>query len=146
MKLHTASEVISFARKLESESANLYRDLSRRYARDEGVFTSLARENEANIVQIERAYYGVITDAIEGGFAFDIESDDYTLETVLAKDASYQDTLVRFGSIEEKIIKFYQDAARQSDTLMADIPAAFRLVARKKEARRTKLKQLLDSH
>jgi hypothetical protein len=144
MKLHTASEVISFTRKLESESAKLYRDLSRKYAKTEDVFTSFARENEGNIVQIERAYYGVITDAIEGGFAFDIESDDFTFEAVLAKDASYSDALDKVSSIEEKIIKFYLDAARQSDALMADIPRAFRLVARKREARRTKLKQLLD--
>jgi hypothetical protein len=145
MRLHTAAEVMSFTRKLESESAKLYRDLSRRYARDGDFFTSLARENEANIVQIERAYYGVITDAIEGGFAFDIESDDYSFEAVLAQDTSYSDVLDRVGSIEEKIQKFYSDAAGQSDVLMADIPGAFRLVARKRDNRRTKLK-LLNSH
>jgi L-cysteine desulfidase len=145
MRLHTTSEVISLARKLESESANLYRDLSGRYIKDTDVFTSFARENERNIVQIERAYYGVITDAIEGGFAFDMESEDFTFEAVLAKDTSYPDALDKVISIEEKIIKFYLDAARQSDALMADIPGAFRLVARKREARRAKLKQLLDS-
>jgi hypothetical protein len=146
MKLHTASEVISFAKKLESESAKLYRDLSWRYTQDEDILTSFARENEGNIVQIERAYYGVITDAIEGGFAFNIESDDFAFEAVLSKDTSYPDALDKVSSIEEKIIKFYQNAARQSDALMADIPGAFRLAARKRETRRTKLKQLLDAH
>jgi hypothetical protein len=144
MKLHTASEVISLAKKLESESAKLYRDLSRRYAKDGDVFIAFARENEANIVQIERAYYGVITDAIEGGFAFDIEPDNYTFEAAPAQDASRSDALDKASAIEEKISRFYYDAARQSDVLMADIPRAFRLVAKKREARRTKLKQLLD--
>jgi rubrerythrin len=144
MRLHTTSEVISLARKLESESANLYRDLSRRYAKDADVFTSFARENEANIVQIERAYYGVITDAIEGGFAFDMESEDFTFEAVLAKDAGYSDALDKVISTENNIIEFYLNAARQSDALMADIPGAFRRVARKREARRAKLQQLLD--
>jgi len=144
MRLHTTSEVISLARKLESESANLYRDLSRRYAKDADVFNSFARENEANIVQIERAYYGVITDAIEGGFAFDMESDDFTFEAVLAKDAGYSDALDKVISTENNIIEFYLNAARQSDALMADIPGAFRRVARKREARRAKLKELLD--
>jgi hypothetical protein len=144
MKLHTASEVISLAKKLENESANLYRDLSRRYAKDGDVFTAFARENEANIVQIERAYYGVITDAIEGGFAFDIEADDYTFEAAPAPDASRSDALDKASAIEEKISRFYYDAARQSDVLMADIPRTFRLVAKKREARRTKLRQLLD--
>jgi len=144
MRLHTTSEVISLARKFESESANFYRDLSRRYSKDEDVFTSFARENEGNIVQIERAYYGVITDAIEGGFAFDMESEDFTFEAALAKDASYSNALDKVISIENNIIKFYLDAARQSDALMADIPGAFRRVARKRENRRTVLKQLLD--
>ncbi len=144
MKLHTASEVISLAKKLESESAKLYRDLSRRYAKDGDVFTSFARENEANIVQIERAYYGVITDAIEGGFAFDLEPDDYTFEAVLAQDASRSDALDKASSIEEKISRFYSDAAKQSDVLMADIPRAFRLVAKKRDNRRARLKALLD--
>jgi hypothetical protein len=145
MKLHTASEVISLAKKLENESAKLYRDLSRRYAKDGDVFTAFARENEANIVQIERAYYGVITDAIEGGFAFDIESDDYMFEAVLAQDTSRSDALDKASAIEEKIQKFYSDAAKQSDVLMADIPRAFRLVAKKRDNRRARLKALLNS-
>jgi rubrerythrin len=145
MRLHTASEVISFARKLESESANFYRYLSQRYAKDGSILASLAKENEGNIVQIERAYYGVISDAIEGGFAFDIESEDFIFEFVLPQKINYSEALDRAHSIEEKIIRFYLDAARQSDTLMADIPRAFRLVAQKRESRRAKLKQLLNS-
>ena len=144
MKLHTASEVISLAKKLESESAKLYRDLSRRYVKDGEVFTAFARENEANIVQIERAYYGVITDAIEGGFAFDLEPDDYTFEAAPAQDASRSDALDKASAIEEKISRFYYDAAKQSDVLMADIPRAFRQVAKKRDNRRARLKALLD--
>ena len=71
MKLHTASEVISFVRKLESDSAKFYDTLSQKYVQGSDVFLSFAKENGKNIVQIERSYYGVITDAIEGCFAFD---------------------------------------------------------------------------
>ena len=145
MKLHTASEVISFARELEKESSKLYQELSRRYARDENVFTTFASENERNITSIERAYYGVISDAIEGGFAFDIESDDYEFDAMLAQDASYPDTLNKASMIEQKIMQFYSNAARQSDSLIADISRAFRLVARKRDNRREKLKLLLNS-
>ncbi|MFC1864577.1 hypothetical protein ACFLYG_01960 [Chloroflexota bacterium] len=143
MRLHTASEVISFAKKLENESANLYQDLSRRYVKDEDVFISFAKENEKNAVQIQRVYYGVISDAIEGCFAFDVESDEYTFEAVLAQDASYSDALDKALSIEEKIIRFYSDAATQSDSLMADVPRAFKLVAKKRGNRRAKLESLL---
>jgi len=144
MKLHTASEVISFAKKLENESAKFYQDLSQRYAKDEDVFLSFAKENGKNVVQIERAYYGVITDAIEGCYAFDVESDKYTLETALAEKASYSDALGTAIEMEEKIVKFYSDAAEQSKSLMADVPRNFVMVAKKRSNRGPKLKSLME--
>jgi len=143
MILHTASETISFAKKLENESAKFYEDLSQRYAKEEELFISLSKENEKNVTQIERAYYGVISDAIEGCFAFDINPDEYIFETSLPEDASYSDTLNKAIEIEEKIIKFYSDAAEQSKSLMADVPRTFTIVAKKRNNRVTKLKSLL---
>ena len=143
MELHTASEVISFAKKLEGESAKFYQDLSLKYAKDEDVFLSLVKENGKNVVQIERAYYGVISDAIEGCFAFDINPDEYTFKTELAEKASYSDALDKAVKIEEKIIKFYSDAAEQSKSLMADVPRNFTMVARKRSNRIPKLKSLV---
>ncbi len=144
MKLHTASETISFAKKLENESAKFYEDLCQKYARDDDIFLSLAEENRKNIAQTERAYYGVITDAIEGCFAFDVETDEYTFETELADNASYADALSQAIEIEEKIIKFYSDAAEQSSSLMADVPRAFKMIAKKRRNREEKLRSLLD--
>ena len=143
MRLHTASEVISFAKQLEHESANFYKDLSEKYARDEGVFLSFAKENEKNVLQIERAYYGVITDAIESCFAFDLSPDEYTFKTELAENESYSDALERAVEIEGKMIKFYSDAAEQSKPLLADVPRAFKMVVKKREQRRPKLRSLL---
>ena len=132
MKLHTASEVISFVRELEGESAKFYEALSRKYAQNSDVFLSFAKENGKNIVQVERSYYGVITDALEGCFAFDVETDTYALKTDLVENASYSDALGRAVEIEEKIIKFYSDAAEQSQTLMADVPRVFKIIAKKR--------------
>ena len=143
MELHTASEAISFARKLENESANFYQDLSQRYAQNEDVFLSFAKENEKNMTNIERAYYGVITDAIEGCFAFDINPDEYTFKTELAEKASYSDALDKAVEIEEKVINFYSTAAEQSKSYMADVPRAFTMVAKKRDNRRAKLRSLL---
>jgi len=142
--LHTASEVISFSKRLENESAKLYKDLSQIYTEDTDVFLSFAKENEKNKVQTERAYYGVITNAIEGCFAFNIESDDYTFETDIAENRSYSDALEKTIEMEEKIIKFYSDAAEQSESLMADVPRNFVTVADKRTSRIPKLRSLAE--
>ncbi len=144
MRLHTASEVISFVRKLENESAEFYRELSRKYAKDEAIFLSFAEENRKNIIQIERAYYGVITDAIEGCFAFDIEADDYLFEASLAQNVEYSDALDKAIKIEEKITRFYSDAAEQSQFLMADVPRVFKLITQKRNGRKLKFESLLN--
>jgi len=143
MEINTASAAISFAKKLEEDSAKFYEYLSRRYSKGADVFLTFAKENRKNIIQIDRAYYGVITDAIEGCFAFKINPDEYTFKTDLAKNASYYDALHTAAEIEEKMIKFYSDAAEQSKALMADIPRVFTLIARKREGRKSKLRSLL---
>ena len=143
MGLHTSAEIISFARKLENESANFYKILSQKYAKDEDVFLSFAKENGKNVLQIERAYYGVITDAIEGCFAFDVESDAYMVETALAEDVNYREALDKAIELEEKIGEFYSDAAEQSKSLMADVPRNFTMIAKKRSNRIPKLRSLL---
>jgi rubrerythrin len=144
MILHTASETISFAKKLENESAEFYKELCRKYARDQEILLSFAEENGKNITQVERAYYGVITDAIEGCFAFDVETDKYTFGTKLADNASYSDALGQALEMEEKITEFYSDAAEQSNSLMADVPRAFKMIAKKRKNREPKLRSLLE--
>ena len=143
MKLNTCSQVISLAKEFESESAKFYEELSRRYPEDADILLSFAGENGKNIVQIERAYYEVISDAIEGCFAFNIDPDDYALKTELPEKASYSDALGKAIEMEEKIIKFYSDAAEQSRSLMADVPRAFKMVAKKRSNRRPQLESLL---
>jgi rubrerythrin len=135
MKLHTASETVSFVKELEEKSAQFYEDLAQRYSKDEDVFLSYAKENKKYLTQIQRAYYSVITDAIEGGYAFDLEADDHTLDTELSEEASYSDALDKAVEIEEKIIRFYTVAAEQSLSLMADVPRNFKMVARKRQKR-----------
>ena len=142
MEINTASATISFAKKLEEDSAKFYEDLSQRYAKDEDVLLSFAKENRKNIVQVERAYYGVITDAIESCYAFKINPDDYAFKTELAEGASYSDALEKAVEVEEKILEFYSHAAEQSKSLMADVPRAFNMVAKKRDNRSSMLKSL----
>lgn len=144
MNLHTTSEVISFARQLEGNAARFYEDLARIFAAEADTFLSFAKENGKNVTQVERAYYGVITDAIEGCYAFDIEPDKYAIDTVAGEDLHHEVALNRATEIEEKIIQFYTDAAEQSRPLMADIPQAFSLIARKKKQRLEKIQTMSD--
>ena len=144
MTLNTCSGVISFAKGLENESAKFYQGLSEKYAKDEDVFLSFVKENGKNIVQMERAYYEVISDALESGFAFNINPDEYTFRTELIEKTSYGDTLDQVIEMEETMIRFYSDAAEQSRSLMADVPRAFTLIAKKRRNRSPKLRSLLS--
>jgi rubrerythrin len=143
MGISTCSGAISLSRELENESAKFYEELSKRHEGDKDLFLDFAKENTKYVKQIERAYYGVITDAIEGCFAFDLNAEDYQLEAKLPKDASYSEALRKALAIEEKILKFYQVASEQSKHLMADVPRSFTLVAKKRSERIPKLKELL---
>lgn len=142
--LNTASAAIGFARKLEEDSARLYEALSRKFPQDKEVFLSFIKENQKNTAQIERAYYEVITDALEGCFAFSLNLDEYVFDTELPEKTGYAEALGRAIRMEEKIRQFYAQAAEQSKSLMADVPRAFALVARKKESRLATLKLLLN--
>jgi rubrerythrin len=143
MILHTASEGITLARKLENDSAKFYEDLAQRYTKDAETLLSFARDNKRYVAQIERAYYGVITDAIEGGYAFNMDSDDYALRTTISNDADRASLLRQALENEDKVVKFYSDAARQSESLLADVTRAFKMVAERRAARRPKLASLL---
>jgi len=142
MIIHTASEGITLARKLENDSAGFYEDMAKKFTKDAETLRSFAQENKKNISQIDRAYYGVITDAIEGGYAFNLDPDKYILKTEIQGKASYADALKQALTIEDKITAFYTEAAQQSGGLMADVPRTFLLVAKKRAARIAKLKQL----
>jgi len=142
--LHTAAEVLTLAKKLESESAKFYENLAQRYTEGKEISLSFAKENSKYIVQVERAYYEVITDAIEGCFSFEgIDTDNYSIETELLEGTSYSDALRMAIALEEKIIKFYLDTAKVSKSLMADVPRAFEMVAKKRNERIPKLRSLL---
>ncbi len=141
MIIHTCSEGITLAKKLENDSAALYESMAKQFSADAETFLALAKENKKNIAQIERAYFGVITDAIEGCYAFNLDIDNYSIDTGL-KSADRAGALKQALAVEEKIIKFYTEAAEQSHGLMADVPQAFSLIAKKRKARLTKLSSL----
>jgi rubrerythrin len=144
MGISTCSGAISLSRELENGSAKFYEELSKKFEKEKDLFLAFAKENAKYVTQIERAYYGVITDAIEGCFAFDLNPEDYQVKTAPSKDASYSNALKEALSMEEMILKFYHVAAEQSKHLMADVPRSFTLVAKKRNERIPRLKALLE--
>jgi len=145
MKLNTASQVISFTRKLEEDGAGFYESLAREYTKDSEVLLGFARENKKNITRVERAYYGAITDALEGGFAFDIDPEEYAIETDDVQNTVYSNKLNAAIEIEYKTARFYDIAAAQSKSLLADILRVFLTMARLRDDRQRKLAELLDT-
>jgi rubrerythrin len=132
---------MTMAHKLENDGVAFYEALSKKYPSDAEALQNIAKENKKNIAQIDRAYYGVITDALEGGYALNLEVDTYVLKTDVP--AKYADALKQALAIEEKTIDFYTKAAEQSRALMADVPRNFLLIAKKREARKAKLQELM---
>jgi len=138
------SEGITLARKLENDSAAFYEALAKKYAVDAEAYLSFAKDNKKNIAQIDRSYYGVITDALEGGYALNLEADKYAIKTKLAANAKSADALKQAIAMEDTIIDYYTVAAEQSRALMADVPQTFLLVVKKRKSRKEKLAELLE--
>jgi hypothetical protein len=143
MQLNTSASVMSFAKQLEADSAALYETMAEKYPKAADLLLAFSRENRKYATMIERAYYGVITDAIEGCFAFSVETDKYTFKREAGKGLGYTDALSQAVDMEEKIISFYTDAAEQSEALMADVPRTFLIVAKKRSGRKDRLRALL---
>ncbi len=145
MLLNTASAVISFLTKLEDETARFYEELSHKYPEGKEIFQFFSRENGKNKSLIQRVYYGVITDALEACFSFKegMNPENYVVKTEVAENASLVNVLKCVMEIEETVRRAYIDAADLSEGLMADVPQAFRAVAKRRSGRIIKLADIL---
>ncbi len=142
MKLSTASETLSFIRELEEKLAGFYEELAKRFPQHAGDFETFAKENRKYNKQIQMAYQSVITDAIEGCYAFDLDPAEYAIDTELPADADLKSAVAKALAAEEKITAIYSTGAEQSGSLLADVPRNFKIVLRKRGPRMEKLKSL----
>jgi hypothetical protein len=145
MRISTASETISLANDLENQTASTYRTLASGFGNECPCFESFAAENVKTVAQVGRAYFGMITDAIEGCFAFDLDPDDYPVEVSASNIDTLGDALKMAIRLEETIGAFYRDASEQGKATMADIARTFATVARKRDERVKRLRLLLGS-
>ena len=118
MEMCTTSETISFAKALEEKAGEFYETLSTRFeqARDLAAFKE---ENRKFGIQIQRAYQSVITDAIEGCFAFKLESDNYAIDTDLPEGIGLEEAAQKALAVEETIIDFYTTAEGSPDLIVS---------------------------
>jgi hypothetical protein len=143
MELITASAVVSYATKLEEESAKLYEEIAQKHPENKNIFLSLAKENKINKQSIERAYYSVISDKLEACFIKTLNTDNYSIEIKLPEKADYSTALSKAVEIEEKIQKFLIDASNAIGALVPDVSWTFSRIGKKREERINKLKSLL---
>ena len=143
MKLNTASAAVRFAKQLEDETRQLYERASARHPEWLSTLAPFIRENKRNVGSIDRAYIGVVSDALDTQFAFEgIDTDDYELATDLPD--SPEEVATVLASNEETIMAFYRAAAESSRDLLADVPRAFDRVASKRSRRAESLRALTD--
>jgi rubrerythrin len=143
----TASAIISFAEKLETESSRFYKALADKSTENyREAFLLFAEEGERNKKLLTRTYQETITDALEACFSFKgMNLNDYAVQTALTEKTSFLDALKMAIELEHRAAKFYLDVAERSRSLLATIPYAFRKVARKRNDRKIKLKSLHKS-
>lgn len=143
MKLCTASETLSFIRELEEKSAKFYETMASKFPQHSKILLAYAMENRKFNKQIQMAYQSVITDAIEGCYAFDLQASDYLFDAELADDVDFQQAVLKALTIEQKIFACYSAATEQSASLLADVPRNFRMVMKKRSGRPEAFKSLL---
>ena len=142
MTLKTCSEGISFGRELEEATASFYEELAKLFPDQAEKLSSYAALNRKNVSNVQRTYFGVITDGLEGCFAFNLEPEAYAIDLELPDGIDKAEALAKAIAAEETIVRFYTDAAEQGKGLMADVPRAFSLIARKRGDRIEELKAM----
>lgn len=144
MDLNTASAVVTFAESLEVGSAQFYEAAAGRLGDLGNVFEGFVKENKKNVQAVKRAYYSVISDALETGFSFEsLSTDPYGIDRELDAGAGPAEVLEQAIANENKIQSFYQQAAACSEAFMADVPRAFKRLAKNRDKRKTRLQELL---
>lgn len=141
MELSTASSVISQVSKIEQESAAFYREFAKEYDELKELFLSFVEENKKNERAVKRAYYNVVSDALETNFSFKGLRTDLTMP-IFTNVSSIHDVLDTSIVMETGIEKFYRQAADLSKALMADVPRAMERVAKHRVARVEKLRAI----
>ena len=144
MELRTAASVISFITGVERDSSEFYVNWGNRHEELNTAFLDFAKENLRNEKNIKRAYFGVVSDALETNFCFKGLEANVEIPS-LGEDASPSEILMASISLEDAIRGFYEEASRRSKGLLADVPRAMARVSKSRGARIESLQSMLTS-
>ena len=143
MELTTAASVISYISRIEQESAVFYEQCALIHEPLKEVFLLFMKENKKNEANIKRAYYSVVSDALETNFCFKGLIGNVTMPS-LGNDASLMMVLEVSMVLENSIQQFYLKAVELSKSLLADVPRTMERVAKLREARVARLRSILE--
>jgi len=120
MECTTAASVITYVSKIELDSAKLYEQWVGLFDRFRNSFEAFAKQNKKNEQRVKRAYYSVVSDALETGFCFkDLRADIVIPE--FSEEATVSEVLNSALKLEKEILDFYVKAANSSRALLADV-------------------------
>ena len=120
MECTTAASVITYVSKIELDSATLYEQWGKLHESLRASFEAFTKANKKNEQRVKRAYYSVVSDALETGFCFkDLRADIVVPE--FSKGASVSEVLNLAVRVEKEIRDFYVKAANSSRALLTDV-------------------------
>jgi rubrerythrin len=145
MECITAASVITYVSKIELDTATLYEQWGKLHEKLRELFDAFAKANRKNETRVKRAYYSVVSDALETGFCFkDLKADIVIPE--FSKGASVSEVLNQAVTLEKEILDFYVKAANSSRALLADVPRQMDKVSQERIKRVEQLKAMAASH
>jgi len=142
-ELNTAAAVIAYVSKIEQETAEFYETWARKHDECSEIFQSFVKDNRKNEKNIKRAYYSVVSDALETNFCFEGLRVDMARPQV-AQDASSSDVLKTSLELEKSIRAFYEEASAVSKALLADVTRVMDRVAKSRKVREEKIRSMLE--
>jgi len=144
MECTTAASVITYVSKIELDSAKLYEQWAEHHEKLKNTFEAFAKVNKKNEQRVKRAYYSVVSDALETGFCFkDLRADIVIPE--FSEGASDSEVLNLAVRLESEILSFYAKAAESSRALLADVPRQMDKVSQERVKRVEQLQVLSAS-
>lgn len=145
MECTTAASVITYVSKVELDSATLYEQWGKLHEKLRGSFEAFAKANRKNEQRVKRAYYSVVSDALETGFCFkDLKADIVIPE--FNNGASVSEVLKLAVRLEKEIQDFYVKAANSSRALLPDVPRQMDKVSQERAKRVEQLQAMVASN
>jgi rubrerythrin len=141
----TASAVMSFAQRLEEDSAAFYRQLAQGWPEHAELFLGFAKECEKSRNYLTRTYQETISDALEACFCFEgMDLDSHWAEAANAADLGLGDAVTVAVRLEDRASRFYTEAAERSQSLLATIPRAFSRASKMRDKRKSELQSMIQ--